>query len=250
MQGSDGAVADDVVAPSDGPATDAPGDPVAQHVQRTPETLVAEFTIEHEDLVLAPTLSVTAVTIDPDGPVTGGPGVRYLFFTARGDDLDDFEDVLAADHTLDDVTVMGQFDDHRVYRALLAAGTLTVSSVLPGLGARILEIESTADAWLFRVQLPDRGTLATFRQHCLEEDVTFSVRRLVKPDDGGVDSRTGLNDHQRETLLAAFASGYYDVPRAISQEELAEQLGISPSAISQRLRTAVGRLLEETIAPE
>lgn len=250
MQGSDGAVADDVVARSGGPAADAPVDPVAQHVQRTPATLVAEFTIEHEDLVLAPTLSATSATIDPDGPVTGSPGVRYLFFTARGDDLDAFEDRLADDHTLDDVTVMGAFDDHRVYRALLSPAALTVSSVLSGLGTRILDIESTADAWLFQVQLPDRETLATFRRHCLDEDVAFSVRSLVKPDDSGVDSRTGLSDHQRETLLAAFASGYYDVPRAVSQEELAEQLDISPSAISQRLRTAIGRLLEETIVPE
>lgn len=250
MQGSDGAVADDVVGTSGGPAADAPVDPVAQHLQRTPETLVAEFTIEHEDLVLAPTLSASAVTIDPDGPVTGGPGVRYLFFTARGEDLDGFEDALADDHTLDDVTVMSQFEDHRVYRALLADEALTVASVLSRLGVRIIDIESAAGAWWLSVQLPDRETLAAFREHCLERDVTFSVRSLVKPDDSGVDSRTGLSDHQRETLLAAFSAGYYDVPRAVSQEELAEQLGISPSAISQRLRTAVGRLLEETIVPE
>lgn len=250
MQGSDGAVADDVVGTSGGPAADAPVDPVAQHVQRTPETLVAEFTIEHEDLVLAPTLSATSATIEPDGPPTGGPGVTQLFFTARGDDLDAVEGALATDHTVDDVTTLGRFEDHRVYRALVDPDAVTVSSVLSDHGVRILDIESAGDAWWLRVQLPDRETLAAFREHCLDRDVTFSVRSLVQPDDSGVDSRTGLSEHQRETLLAAFAAGYYDVPRAVSQEELAEQLGISPSAISQRLRTAVGRLLEETIVPK
>lgn len=250
MRGLDGVVADGVVPPAGTGGPDANVDPVA-HPPATPTTLIAEFTIDHADLVLTPTMAARpSVTVEPDGPTTGSPGIEYLFFTATGEDLDGFKDAVADDHTVDDVTVVGRFDDHRVYRAIVADGAITVSSILSALAVRVLAIESAGESWWLRVQLPDRNTLVDFRELCLERGVDFSVRKLVEPDGEGVDSRVGLRDHERETLLAAFASGYFDVPRAVSQKELADQLDISPSAISQRLRTAVGRLLEETIAGE
>jgi len=38
------------------------------------------------------------------------------------------------------------------------------------------------------------------------------------------------------------------VPRGVTQEELARQLDISPSAVSQRIRRATNQLLAETLA--
>lgn len=58
-----------------------------------------------------------------------------------------------------------------------------------------------------------------------------------------------LTDRQEEILSAADEAGYYDWPRKITAERLADQLGISTSTLLKHLRTAerklVGAFFEE-----
>jgi len=63
--------------------------------------------------------------------------------------------------------------------------------------------------------------------------------RLSDDDDDGV---VALTEKQQELLAVAHEEGYFDVPRGISQDELADRLGVSKSAVSQRLRRAIGEL--------
>ena len=52
-----------------------------------------------------------------------------------------------------------------------------------------------------------------------------------------------LTEKQRSALESAYASGYYDWPRAITAEELAESMGISSSTLHQHLRKGIASLL-------
>lgn len=52
-----------------------------------------------------------------------------------------------------------------------------------------------------------------------------------------------LTTKQRETLELALESGYYERPRTVDLTYLAEELGVSKSAVSQRLRTAETKLI-------
>jgi PAS domain S-box-containing protein len=58
-----------------------------------------------------------------------------------------------------------------------------------------------------------------------------------------VDDR--LTDRQRETLQMAFHAGYFDWPRSTDAETVAAEVGIAQSTLSQHLRTAERKLLEE-----
>ena len=58
-----------------------------------------------------------------------------------------------------------------------------------------------------------------------------------------VDAR--LTDRQRETLQTAFHAGYFDWPRSADADTVAAELGIAQSTLSQHLRTAERKLLEE-----
>ena len=58
-----------------------------------------------------------------------------------------------------------------------------------------------------------------------------------------------LTDKQREALILAFRLGYFDTPRKISSEQLAEKLGIVHSTLAVHLRRAERRLLSETLNP-
>jgi len=52
-----------------------------------------------------------------------------------------------------------------------------------------------------------------------------------------------LTDIQRETLTAALEAGYFAVPRTATLQDLADEFGVSDTAISQRIRRGVARLL-------
>ncbi|AUX09720.1 transcriptional regulator [Halalkaliarchaeum desulfuricum] len=53
-----------------------------------------------------------------------------------------------------------------------------------------------------------------------------------------------LTQTQWETLELAFAKDYYQKPRGTSLEELANELGVSKSAVSQRLNGAERKLVQ------
>ncbi len=56
--------------------------------------------------------------------------------------------------------------------------------------------------------------------------------------DEALETTAALTEPQREAIAEAYRQGYYDVPREISLEELANELDISHQALSERLRRA------------
>jgi PAS domain S-box-containing protein len=54
-----------------------------------------------------------------------------------------------------------------------------------------------------------------------------------------------LTDRQREALRTAFHAGYFDWPRRSNAETVADAIGIAQSTLSQHLRAAERKLLEE-----
>ena len=54
---------------------------------------------------------------------------------------------------------------------------------------------------------------------------------------------TKLTDEQLVVLETAYNLGYFDVPRKVSAEDIAEELGIAQSTFSERLRVAERNLL-------
>lgn len=56
-----------------------------------------------------------------------------------------------------------------------------------------------------------------------------------------------LTNRQREVLEIAFDHGYYDVPRSTSTKELAADLGLDDSTVSEHLQRAERNLLSTVL---
>jgi DNA-binding CsgD family transcriptional regulator len=56
-----------------------------------------------------------------------------------------------------------------------------------------------------------------------------------------------LTDRQRKILLEAYEQGYYEVPRRINSEELANRLKIDKSTVVEHLRKAENRLMSQIV---
>lgn len=172
---------------------------------------------------------------------------KLLVFSAYGDRFESFERALEASETASTPLVIDRSPDRRCYRVELTEEAPLVSAVLVRVGARVLEVTGSGGEWDVHARFHSRQAFSAFRTYCADNDVTFTLHRLsrVGTDDDRVTA--GLTREQRETLRAAADAGYFDVPRDISQSELADRLGISSSAVSQRLRRATRHLVETNL---
>lgn len=218
-----------------------------QVASSTEDSIVAELYLQSSDLLLADTIrSVPSANIEYDYAIRGSDAAEYLFCRVHDNTFRPFEAALERDHTVADPLLVADHDDSRVYR-MLAARSPTVVSTLAELGVQLLDAQSDGLGWLLKVHLPTRDALSVFRSYCERQEITIRVDKLFQPSSGGSIDGVTLSDEQRRTLRLALENGYFEVPRGISQEELAAEIGVSPSAVSQRLRRATRQVLKDCI---
>ncbi|WP_435179863.1 helix-turn-helix domain-containing protein [Halorussus sp. AFM4] len=209
--------------------------------------LIADFYLETPvlrdalDAVPAMEVSIEQQTLRDAKPFA-------LAFWASGDDFEAFEAALAGDRTVEDVTVLTEVGDKRLYQVELTeeGDELMTYHAWADLGGVFISSERVGEGWRVRIRFPDRESLRRYVDFCERRDLTFDLRSLYAADDPDVDPM-GLTDRQREALRTATEMGYYDVPRRVELEDVAEVLGVSRQAVSERLRRATEALVRATI---
>ncbi|WP_254768057.1 helix-turn-helix domain-containing protein [Salinilacihabitans rarus] len=116
--------------------------------------------------------------------------------------------------------------------------------------AIVTDAIGTADRWTFRLRLPGYDDLSAFHARCVDRGLSIELVRLREAVPPERDVGFGLTDAQRDLLLAAYEAGYFEVPRRATLVDLGERLGVSDSAVSQRLRRGLAALIESTIAAD
>lgn len=210
--------------------------------------VIAEIHVSHDDLVLIPTIrSIDDATIrwEYETSVDAEHGrERVLFVSAFGNAARTLEAPLEADHTVANPTRIATFAERTIYRVRIATDVdLVPPSWAVEWGAFTFRIVADDRGWILRVHLPSRDALVAFNDYCRRQDISFRVAQLYESESVDELATIGLSDQQRDILLTALYAGYYDIPRKGTQEDIADQLGISTSAVSQRLRRAVAQLI-------
>jgi predicted DNA binding protein len=77
--------------------------------------------------------------------------------------------------------------------------------------------------------------------------IKYRVVLLADADFSPVSVLNQLTQKQREVLIAAYKYGYYDIPRKITSEELANKLGLVDSTVVEHLRKAEQRLITHVL---
>ncbi|NHN57888.1 MULTISPECIES: helix-turn-helix domain-containing protein [Halorussus] len=210
-------------------------------------TLIADFYLETPvlrdalDAVPAMDVSVEQQTLREAKPFA-------LSFWASGEDFAAFEAALADDRTVDDASVLTEVGDKRLYQVELTdeGDELMTYHAWADLGGVFISSERAGEGWRVRIRFPDRESLREYVDFCERRDLTFDLRSLYAADDPDVDPM-GLTERQCEALRTATEMGYYDVPRRVELEDIAEVLGVSRQAVSERLRRATRALVRATI---
>lgn len=155
------------------------------------------------------------------------------------------EETLRDDPLVEKVVQLTRTPDRTLYSVTWSPEIDALVGAIVELGVNVLTAEGTADFWEFRLQFGDREQLSRFRRACQEENIQVELLRVYSP---ATPPEAGpLSPEQADALSAAYENGYWDVPRGITQAELAELVGISDNSMSQRLRrgakVAVAELL-------
>ncbi|MUV90398.1 DNA-binding protein [Halapricum sp. CBA1109] len=218
--------------------------------------LVAEFEIHCPALPLvdvAASVPDAGVVID----IQFNHGRRPLFIThVTHDDPTPVEAALDATEFVDSWALVGRAGETRRYQiepALSLQETLgDALDDLEGLRAlattesAIERIEVTPDGWIQSGWFANREAFDAFRAFW-QDNAGFTLRRLTRDGDPA-EPGEGLTDRQQEALRIAYEMGYFDIPREASLDDIAAELDISPSSLSERLRRAQTHLIETSVA--
>jgi hypothetical protein len=218
--------------------------------------LVAEFDIHCDALPL-----VGVARAVPDAALVlsfqYNHGRRPFFLvTVTGGSRSDIEQALSDAYDVGEWTLVGRAGDTRRYQIRPALSLaeqlgdqiddLAGLEALATAEAIIERIDVTADGWQQTGWFADRDAYRQFASFW-QQHAGFRLRRLTQ-DGESEPPGDGLTDRQHEALRTAYELGYFDIPRRASLETVADELDISASSVSERLRRAQTQLIEETVA--
>lgn len=218
--------------------------------------LVAEYEIACEGLPLVEVAAelpeaTLAVEVQPtrDGPPP-------IVVTASGVDGAAVERAFGAAAFVDEYALIGEAGETRRYQVHSDVGMEAwlgeyVDDVeelreLAANESAIERIRATPDGWRQTGWFADRTAFDAFSDFW-QRNAEFTLLRLAhdgEPEAPG----EGLTDAQREALRVAYELGYFEVPRGASLADVADELGVGASALSERLRRAQSHLVETTVA--
>ncbi|MFB6096987.1 MAG: bacterio-opsin activator domain-containing protein [Haloferacaceae archaeon] len=164
-----------------------------------------------------------------------------LFWT-ECDDERAVEETLRSDPLVEAVAQLTRTEDRILYSVDWSPDVDALVETLVTLGVDVLSADGTAEYWAFRLQFRERADLNRFRRACRDHGIDVELLELFNPL---MPSERGpLTAEQKDVLATAYENGYWDVPRTVTQQELADLIGIIDSVLSRRLRDGVKLAVE------
>ncbi|WP_222917181.1 helix-turn-helix domain-containing protein [Natrinema sp. SYSU A 869] len=158
------------------------------------------------------------------------------------DDFDAVTDALAADPSVDTVIETDEFGDERYYHLDWNEEVIDRITAYVDREGAILEADATDDGWELEIRFVGRDQFDTFRETVREQGNTFELLNIYEP--GSPRQTAGsVTPSQRDALATAVELGYYEVPRAISIRELADELDMAHQSVSELLRRGTENLV-------
>ncbi|KAB1191111.1 MULTISPECIES: helix-turn-helix domain-containing protein [Haloferax] len=199
------------------------------------ECLVTEFRIDGDDCPLARATEQVPVAIDASAPQLRADGNVLLHFSSPPDDrlpavLDDDENIryLHVTRTDEAYTYRCLSKHPCVVHELVDVGFLVESMQYNNGGATMRGAVVGND--VLRGVMEKAGQTVGIRLQ--------RVYPLRADEESAIGRAWNLTPAQEESLHVAYEMGYFELPRSITADDVADELEISKSAFLERLRRA------------
>ncbi|MFP8956162.1 bacterio-opsin activator domain-containing protein [Natrialbaceae archaeon A-CW3] len=182
-----------------------------------------------------------------EGLVPGTDDVVMLFFSVSGVAS---EQVVATGENvlgIEELTPLTTREDCTTFRAQLSDPSLASHVLAQNATVRSIRIDSETSTAV--VDLPGSASVRAFVDGLTQEiaDLELLSRRTRTREPGSTLQTAVLEQltpRQQEVLQLAYRSGYFEMPRDQTGEELADTLGIVPSTFTKHIRSAERNLLD------
>lgn len=210
-------------------------------------SVIVEFSIAGEDFQLGQILrNPPEMHLELEQIVPASDQVMP-FLWATGKNHAAFEENVRSNPAVKELRKLDVIDDSGLYRIEWETKPTHLIEGITKADAVILEAHGNS-VWNFRLRFPDHETLSEFHNHVLENDIPVSLDRtqtLLEETERGL--RFELTQEQREALVLALERGYFETPSEVSLDELADELGITRQALSDRIRRGNKKVLDKAL---
>ena len=179
-------------------------------------------------------------------------GRLLVTVTIDADSRDAFDRELDAQPEIVDATEIGRTaDGYFVELTIEDDSGLVASHDHSEFEGVLLDATVTRDGLREQKVFSDYDAFQTLRDRCDVHDIPFDLLTIAAdPERPGERDRFGLTERQHRALSVAYERGYYDSPRRLSTQELADELDITAASASDLLRRAEQQLISQTLGPE
>lgn len=169
------------------------------------------------------------------------------YFWVRGTDADDVSGAFRDHPGVENIRLVDSVADQYLLRVEWALDYDGILSTLMETEIPVIEAVGTNEQWTFDVRGDDQADIATFQQRCRELDIPITLTKLHALTPIESETEAALTDAQREALVLGYERGYFETPRAVTMDDLGEELEISQQAVASRLRRGIENILETTL---
>ena len=210
-------------------------------------SVIADISVSSGEFEVGRTMDFSSAgTVELESLVPVGERAIPCFWVYDAD-FEAFEAFVGERQAVEELQRVDSYDDRTLYAVTWSIEDDAVFQAARRAEAYVLEAVGADGAWEFELRFPSRDALSTFQKRCRQRGVSFEVRRIYNPTEPEVGPWFGLTEPQREALELAVRRGYYEIPRGCTTLELAEELGISDQAVTERLRRAITTLYSNTV---
>ena len=202
-------------------------------------TTIAELQVPASDTVMGSVFEATPSIVCEVEQVIASSGYRLWL---AGVDRSEIEPALEAAPSVAAHTSVLDGEDRWLYEVEFTDDAVNVFELLAEETGTVLAASAGEGRWHLSVRFADRDDVSRVYDRLVDQGVTTNLVRLTDITEER-SSGYGLTPKQYETLVAAHEYGYFTIPRETSMQELADQLGVSHQALSERLRRAYRALV-------
>ena len=176
----------------------------------------------------------------------------FVWVATDGDpdaDLPPFEERVRDSDYVRELLALDRLEDGGLYRIEWEGDGEGLVRGLAVAEATVLEARGNG-RWTFRVRFADHAHLTDFHNVLTDHDVAIHIERTYTLSRESARRRDfGLSPEQREALVLALRRGYFATPSETNLDELAEELGVTKQAVSNRIRRGNEKILRPLLLP-
>lgn len=210
---------------------------------------IAEFTVPADEFPLGTIFAERPnVTVELDRLIPTNHAI-LPYFWVYGAELDDVEAEFSSHPGVTTITLVDSVDGEYLLRVEWASDYHGILTVLAETQTALVSVVGTNTEWTFEIRGDDREDVSELMTIFRNHDISAELR-TVHDLNSVTETDYQLTDAQREAVLLAHERGYFESPREVKMEMLADELDITRQAFAERLRRGLDHLVANTLAQD